>query len=151
MQQVFLAVYFAGIPALCTFALYKFARIWLWAAPIIATLLGTVMMTVYLGGLPVPTDERWLTFWEVLMPVQQLIAISICLGALVGLRWGGPLGLATGGTGTVLGLMAVAVTGSALLIYPLCLLLYGAVLLLSFTGRARKAWEEYRQGNDPEL
>ena len=82
MQQVFLAVYFAGIPALCTFALYKFARIWLWAAPIIATLLGTVMMTVYLGGLPVPTDERWLTFWEVLMPVQQLIAISICLGAL---------------------------------------------------------------------
>ena len=92
MQQVFLAVYFAGIPALCTFALYKFARIWLWAAPIIATLLGTVMMTVYLGGLPVPTDERWLTFWEVLMPVQQLIAISICLGALVGLRWGGSLG-----------------------------------------------------------
>ena len=117
MQQVFLAVYFAGIPALCTFALYKFARIWLWAAPIIATLLGTVMMTVYLGGLPVPTDERWLTFWEVLMPVQQLIAISICLGALVGLRWGGPLGLATGGTGTVLGLMAVAVTGSALLMW----------------------------------
>ena len=85
------------------------------------------------------------------MPVQQLIAISICLGALVGMRWGGPLGLATGGTGTVLGLMAVAVTGSALLIYPLCLLLYGAVLLLSFTGRARKAWEEYRQGNNPEL
>ena len=143
MQQVFLAVYFAGIPALCTFALYKFARIWLWAAPIIATLLGTVMMTVYLGGLPVPTDERWLTFWEVLMPVQQLIAISICLGVLVGMRWGG--------SGTVLGLMAVAVTGSALLIYPLCLLLYGAVLLLSFTGRARKAWEEYRQGNNPEL
>ena len=27
MQQVFLAVYFAGIPALCTFALYKFAQI----------------------------------------------------------------------------------------------------------------------------
>ena len=44
MQQVFLAVYFAGIPALCTFALYKFARIWLWAAPIIITVPSRVAM-----------------------------------------------------------------------------------------------------------
>ncbi len=47
--------------------------------------------------------------------------------------------------------MLLAVTGLPFLLFPACLLLYGAVLLLSFTGRARKAWEEYRQGNTPEL
>ena len=51
----------------------------------------------------------------------------------------------------LLGLMLLAVTGLPFLLFPACLLLYGAVLLLSFTGRARKAWEEYRQGNTPEL
>jgi len=61
------------------------------------------------------------------------------------------LGLAVGGAGVVLGLMLLAVTGLPFLLFPACLLLYGAVLLLSFTGRARKAWEEYRQGNAPEL
>lgn len=151
MATTFLAVYFAAVPALCVFTLYKFARRWLWAAPILATVLGTAMMTVYLGGMPDPADDRWLTLWMVLMPLQQLIAISVCLGALVGLRWGGSLGLAVGGTGAVLGLMVVAVTDMAPLLYPVCLLLYGAVLVLSFTGKARKAWEEFRQGNDPEL
>ena len=67
------------------------------------------------------------------------------------MRWGGSLGLAVGGAGVVLGLMLLAVTGLPFLLFPACLLLYGAVLLLSFTGRARKAWEEYRQGNTPEL
>lgn len=151
MATTFLAVYFAAVPALCVFTLYKFARLWLWAAPILATMLGTAMMTVYLGGMPDPADDRWLTLWMVLMPIQQLIAISVTLGALVGLRWGGSLGLAVGGTGAVLGLMVVAVTDTAPLLYPVCLLLYGAVLVLSFTGKARKAWEEFRQGNDPEL
>ena len=129
MKSVFLVAYAVAIPALCSYALYKAARLWMWAAPILATVAGAVVVSVYLGGVPLPGDEAGMTYWTLLMPIQQLIAISICLGALVGLRWGGPLGLATGGTGTVLGLMAVAVTGSALLIYPLCLLLYGAVLL----------------------
>lgn len=151
MQIAFLVVYFAAFPALCTFAFYKFARMWLWAAPMAATLAGTMMMTAYLGGMPDPADERWITFWMVLLPIQQLIAISICLGGLVGLRWGGSLGLAVGGAGAVTGLMIVAVTDMTFLLYPLCLLLYGAVLLLSFTGKAKKAWDEYRQGNDPEL
>lgn len=146
----FLLVYFALFPAVCVFALYKFARLWLWAAPIAATLLGTLMMTAYLGGSATGGDQ-WLTLWEVLMPIQQLISISFCLGTLVGMRWGGSLGLAVGGAGVVLGLMAVAVTGLPLLLYPLCLILYIIVLVLSFTGKAKKAWEEYRQGNSPEL
>ena len=33
----FLLVYFALFPAVCVFALYKFARLWLWAAPIAGT------------------------------------------------------------------------------------------------------------------
>ena len=98
-----------------------------------------------------PGEEAGMTYWTLLMPIQQLIAISICLGVLVGMRWGGSLGLAVGGAGVVLGLMLLAVTGLPFLLFPACLLLYGAVLLLSFTGRARKAWEEYRQGNTPEL
>lgn len=151
MQQVFLAVYFVVIPAACSFALYKFARLWLWAAPILATLAGTAMMTVYLGGLPAPADEGWITLWMVLMPIQQTIAIAVCLGVLVELRWGSSLGLAVGGAGAVLGLMVVAVTGMPFLLYPVCLLLYAAVLVLSFTGKAKRAWQEYRQGNDPEL
>lgn len=123
----------------------------MWAAPILATLAGAVVVSVYLGGVPLPGDEAGMTYWTLLMPIQQLIAISICLGALVGMRWGGSLGLAVGGAGVVLGLMLLAVTGLPFLLFPACLLLYGAVLLLSFTGRARKAWEEYRQGNTPEL
>lgn len=146
----FLLVYFALVPAVCAFALYRFARLWLWAAPIAATVLGTLMMTVYLGGTASGGDQ-WLTLWGVLMPIQQLIAISLCLGFLVGMRWGGSLGLAVGGAGVVLGLMAVAVTGLTPLLYPLCFILYAVVLVLSFTGRAKKAWEEYRQGNSPEL
>lgn len=151
METTFLLVYFALIPAVCTFALYKFARIWLWAAPIAATVAGTLMMTAFLGGAPNPADDRWLTLWMVLIPIQQLIAISFCLGALVGIRWGGSLGLAVGGAGVVLGLMVVAVTDMSFLLYPVCLILYGVVLLLSFTGKAKKAWEEYRRGNSPEL
>lgn len=146
----FLLVYFALFPAVCVFALYKFARLWLWAAPIAATLLGTLMMTAYLGGSATGGDQ-WLTLWEVLMPIQQLISISFCLGTLVGMRWGGSLGLAVGGAGVILGLMAVAVTDMPLVLYPACFILYIIVLVLSFTGRAKKAWEEYRQGNSPEL
>ena len=123
----------------------------MWAAPILATLAGAVVVSVYLGGVPLPGEEAGMTYWTLLMPIQQLIAISICLGVLVGMRWGGSLGLAVGGAGVVLGLMLLAVTGLPFLLFPACLLLYGAVLLLSFTGRARKAWEEYRQGNTPEL
>lgn len=151
MQMTFLAIYFLAVPALCVFTLYKFARIWLWTAPLIATALGTVMVTVMLGGLPLPGDETGLTFWSLFMPVQQLIALSLCLGALVGMRWGGSLGLAVGGAGAVLGLMAVAATGISLLLYPVCILLFVLVLALSFTGKAKKAWDEYRQGNTPEL
>lgn len=150
MQTVFLAVYFAGIPALCAFILCRSARDWLWTSPIIATLAGTVMMSVYLGGMPSPADERWMTLWAVFMPIQQLIAISLCLGALAGLRWGGSLGLAVSGSGVVLGLMIVAVTGIAFLLYPICLMLYGVVLILSFTGKAKKAWDLIRRGNKPE-
>ena len=146
----FLLVYFAVIPAVCTFTFYKFARLWLWASPIAATVLGTLMMTAYLGG-SAPGGDQWLTLWGVLVPIQQLAAISFSLGVLVGMRWGGSLGLAIGGTGAVLGLMTVAVIDSALLLYPLCLVLYAGVLVLSFTGKAKKAWDEYRQGNDPEL
>lgn len=146
-----LIVYFALIPAVCTFSLYKFARLWLWAAPILATLAGTVMMTAYLGWAPSPSDENWFTLWMILLPMQQMIAISFCLGTLVGMRWGGSLGLAVGGAGVVLGLMVVAVTDMPLLLYPDCLILYIIVLVLSFTGKAKKAWEEYRQGNSPEL
>ena len=146
----FLLVYFAVIPAVCTFTFYKFARLWLWAAPIAATVLGTLMMTAYLGG-SAPGGDQWLTLWGVLVPIQQLAAISFSLGVLVGMRWGGSLGLAIGGTGAVLGLVTVAVIDSALLLYPLCLVLYAGVLVLSFTGKAKKAWDEYRQGNDPEL
>ena len=151
MQMTFLAVYFLLVPAACAFVLYKFARLWLWSSPILATLAGAVMAAVYLGGLPNPADDRWLTYWLLLMPIQQLIAISFCLGTLAGMRWGGSLGLAIAGTGAVLGLMTVAVIDSALLLYPLCLVLYAGVLVLSFTGKAKKAWDEYRQGNDPEL
>lgn len=150
MQTVFLAVYFVGIAALSTFTLYRFAQDWLWTSPIIATLAGTMMMAVYLGEMPSPADERWMTLWAVLMPIQQLIAISLCLGTLSGLRWGGSLGLAVGGSGVVLGLMIVAVTDMAFLLYPICLMLYGAVLILSFTHRDKKAWDVYRQGNNPE-
>ena len=146
----FLLVYFALFPAVCVFALYKFARLWLWAAPIAATLLGTLMMTAYLGGSATGGDQ-WLTLWEVLMPIQQLISISFCLGTLVGMRWGGSLGLAVGGAGVVLGLMVVAVTDMAFLLYPICFILYIIVLVLSFTGKAKKAWDEYRRGNSPEL
>ena len=142
----FLLVYFAVIPAVCTFTLYKFARLWLWAAPIAATVLGTLMMTAYLGG-SAPGGDQWLTLWGVLVPIQQLAAISFSLGVLVGMRWGGSLGLAVGGAGVVLGLMVVAVTDLSLLLYPVCLILYALVLVLSFTGKAKKAWEEYRQGN----
>lgn len=149
MQTVFLAVYFVGIAALSTFTLYRFAQDWLWTSPIIATLAGTMMMAVYLGEMPSPADERWMTLWAVLMPIQQLIAISLCLGTLSGLRWGGSLGLAVGGSGVVLGLMIVAVTDMAFLLYPICLMLYGAVLILSFTHREEKALQEYLQGNDP--
>ena len=151
MGSVFLVVYAVAIPALCNYALYRAARLWMWAAPILATLAGAVVVSVYLGGVPLPGDEAGMTYWTLLMPIQQLIAISFCLGALVGMRWGGSLGLAVGGAGVVLGLMLLAVTGLPFLLFPACLLLYGAVLLLSFTGRARKAWEEYRQGNTPEL
>lgn len=151
MRTAFLVIYAAAVPAVCVFAFYRFARLWLWAAPILATVAGSVMMTVYLGGVPLPTDEAGMTYWTLLMPIQQLIAISICLGALVGLRWGGSLGLGVGGAGAVLGLMLVAATGLPLLLFPACLLLYAAVLLLSFTGKARRAWDEYRQGNDPEI
>ena len=145
----FLLVYFAVIPAVCTFTLYKFARLWLWAAPIAATVLGTLMMTAYLGG-SAPGGDQWLTLWGVLVPIQQLAAISFSLGVLVGMRWGGSLGLAVGGAGVVLGLMVVAVTDLSLLLYPVCLILYALVLVLSFTGKAKKAWEEDRQGNSPE-
>ena len=145
----FLLVYFAVIPAVCTFTLYKFARLWLWAAPIAATVLGTLMMTAYLGG-SAPGGDQWLTLWGVLVPIQQLAAISFSLGVLVGMRWGGSLGLAVGGAGVGLGLMVVAVTDLSLLPSPVCLILYALVLVLSFTGNAKKAWEEYRQGNSPE-
>ena len=145
----FLLVYFAVIPAVCTCTLYRFARLWLWAAPIAATVLGTLMMTAYLGG-SAPGGDQWLTLWGVLVPIQQLAAISFSLGVLVGMRWGGSLGLAVGGAGVVLGLMVVAVTDLSLLLYPVCLILYALVLVLSFTGKAKKAWEEYRQGNSPE-
>lgn len=151
MKTTFLAVYFLAIPAICSFALYHFARVWLWAAPILATVAGTVMVTAFLGRPPMMGDEAGMTFWSLLMPTQQLIAIAICLGVLVGMRWGGSLGLGVGGAGTVLGLMLLAVTGLPILLYPVCLLLYLVVLILSFTGRAKKAWEEYRQGNTPEL
>ena len=107
------------------------------------------MMTAYLGG-SAPGGDQWLTLWGVLVPIQQLAAISFSLGVLVGMRWGGSLGLAVGGAGVVLGLMVVAVTDLSLLLYPLCLILYALVLVLSFTGKAKKAWEEYRQGNSPE-
>ena len=113
----FLLVYFAVIPAVCTFTFYKFARLWLWAAPIAATVLGTLMMTAYLGG-SAPGGDQWLTLWGVLVPIQQLAAISFSLGVLVGMRWGGSLGLAVGGAGVVLGLMVVAVTDLSLLLYP---------------------------------
>lgn len=149
MRTTFLIVYAVGIPAVCTFVFYRFARLWLWAAPILATVAGSVVVSVYLGGVPMPGDEAGMTYWTLLMPIQQLIAISICLGALVGLRWGGSLGLGVGGAGAVLGLMLLAATGLPLLLFPACLLLYCAVLVLSFTGRARKAWDEYRQGNTP--
>lgn len=149
METLFLVVCFALIPAAFTFLLYKFARLWLWAAPILATLAGTVMMAVCLGG-AAPGGEQWLTLWGVLVPIQQLAAISFSLGVLVGMRWGGSLGLAVGGAGVVLGLMVVAVTDLSLLLYPVCLILYALVLVLSFTGKAKKAWEEYRQGNSPE-
>ena len=151
MKSVFLVAYAVAIPALCSYALYKAARLWMWAAPILATVAGAVVVSVYLGGVPLPGEEAGMTYWTLLMPIQQLIAISICLGVLVGMRWGGSLGLAIGGTGAVLGLMTVAVIDSALLLYPLCLVLYAGVLVLSFTGKAKKAWDEYRQGNDPEL
>lgn len=151
MGTTFLVVYAIAIPAVCAFVLYRFARLWLWASPILATAAGTLMISVYLGGVPTMGDEAGLTFWTLLMPIQQLIAIAICLGALVGMRWGSSLGLAVGGAGTILGLMLLAVTGLPVLLYPTCLLLYSAVLLLSFTGRAKKAWDEFRQGNDPEL
>ncbi len=151
MKSIFLVAYAVAIPALCSYALYRAARLWMWAAPILATVAGAVVVSVYLGGVPLPGEEAGMTYWTLLMPIQQLIAISICLGALVGMRWGGSLGLAVGGAGVVLGLMLLAVTGLPFLLFPACLLLYGAVLLLSFTGRARKAWEEYRQGNTPEL
>ena len=141
----FLLVYFLALPALCVYTLYRFARLWLWSAPILATLGGTAMLVVYLGGSF--AGEGWLTAWGILMPIQQTVAISLALGALVGMRWGGSLGLAVGGAGVVLGLMVVAVTDMAFLLYPVCLLLYGLVLVLSFTGKAKKAWEEYRQGN----
>ena len=151
MKSVFLVAYAVAIPALCSYALYRAARLWMWAAPILATVAGAVVVSVYLGGVPLPGEEAGMTYWTLLMPIQQLIAISICLGVLVGMRWGGSLGLAIGGTGAVLGLMTVAVIDSALLLYPLCLVLYAGVLVLSFTGKAKKAWDEYRQGNDPEL
>jgi len=149
MQYAFLITYFALVPALCCFTLYKFARLWLWTAPLIATVLGTVMV-VLLRGFP-GGDEMGLIFWSLLMPIQQLIALSICLGTLVGMRWGGSLGLAVGGAGVVLGLMAVAVLGLGIFLYPVCILLFALVLVLSFTGKAKKAWDEYRQGNTPEL
>ncbi len=95
--MTFLAVYFLLVPAACAFVLYKFARLWLWSSPILATLAGAVMAAVYLGGLPNPADDRWLTYWLLLMPIQQLIAISFCLGTLAGMRWGGPRGAALGG------------------------------------------------------
>ena len=151
MKSVFLVAYAVAIPALCSYALYRAARLWMWAAPILATLAGAVVVSVYLGGVPLPGEEAGMTYWTLLMPIQQLIAISFCLGTLAGMRWGGSLGLAIGGTGEVLGLMTVAVIDSALLLYPLCLALYAGVLVLSFTGKAKKAWDEYRQGNDPEL
>lgn len=154
METLFLVVCFALIPAAFTFLLYKFARLWLWAAPILATLAGTVMMAVCLGGFSGYSDEReaflWI-LWGIFVPMQQLIAISFCLGTLVGMRWGGSLGLAVGGAGVILGLMAVAVTDMPLVLYPSCFILYIIVLVLSFTGKAKKAWEEYRQGNSPEL
>ena len=62
-----------------------------------------------------------------------------------------PLEHLPGGAGLILGLLPVAATGVPILLYPACILLFGAVLVLSFTGRARRAWEEYRQGNAPEL
>lgn len=151
MGTTFLVVYAIGIPAVCAFILYRFARLWLWASPILATAAGTLMISVYLGGVPTMGDEAGLTFWTLLMPIQQLISIAVCLGALVGMRWGGSLGLAVGGAGVILGLMAVAVTDMPLVLYPSCFILYIIVLVLSFTGRAKKAWEEYRQGNSPEL
>ena len=151
MGIAYLAVYFLAVPAAVTFALYKFARLWVWAAPLAATALGTAMTAVYVGGIPDIAGEAGSTFWALLMPAQQLIALSFCLGTLVGMRWGGPLGLAIGAVGLMLGLMPVAVTGLPILLYPVCILLFAAVLILSFTGKARKAWEEYRQGNSPEL
>ena len=38
MGSVFLVVYAVAIPALCSYALYRAARLWMWAAPILATL-----------------------------------------------------------------------------------------------------------------
>ena len=73
--MTFLAVYFLLVPAACAFVLYKFARLLLWSSPILATLAGAVMAAVYLGGLPNPADDRWLTYLLLLMPIQQLIAI----------------------------------------------------------------------------
>ncbi len=52
MQMTFLAVYFLLVPAACAFVLYKFARLWLWSSPILATLAGAVMAAVYRGGCP---------------------------------------------------------------------------------------------------
>ena len=78
----FLLVYFLALPALCVYTLYRFARLWLWSAPILATLGGTAMLVVYLGGSF--AGEGWLTAWGILMPIQQTVAISLTLGALVG-------------------------------------------------------------------
>jgi len=94
MKSVFLVAYAVAIPALCSYALYRAARLWMWAAPILATVAGAVVVSVYLGGVPLPGEEAGMTYWTLLMPIQQLIAISICLGVLVGMRWGGSLGLA---------------------------------------------------------
>ena len=141
----FIIVFFGLMPAAVVFCLCKFARLWLWSAPIIATVLGTALAVAALGPEAL-LGEEGLTWWELMMPAQQLIALALTLGVLTGLRWGGSLGLAIGGAGLILGLMPVAATGIPFLLYPVCILLFAAVLILSFTGKARRAWEEYRQG-----
>ncbi len=148
--MAFLIVYFVLVPAAAVFLFYKFARLWLWCAPLVSTAVGTALVAVAMGP-GAMTGEQGLTWWELMMPAQQLIALALTLGALAGLRWGGSMGLALGGAGLILGLLPVAATGVPILLYPACILLFGAVLVLSFTGRARRAWEEYRQGNAPEL
>ena len=57
MKSVFLVAYAVAIPALCSYALYRAARLWMWAAPILATVAGAVVVSVFHGGGTKPWDE----------------------------------------------------------------------------------------------